>query len=97
MHLICFLTPCHFLFSFVVIKQVLGGVAWDGPLEPARDARNRLYAPLGLEPPAPSAAGGDGEGGGEGAAAKKAAAAAARGDEHASYQSLLNDAARGLM
>jgi hypothetical protein len=72
---------------------------WDGPLDGAREARNALAALLRVEVRA-AGRGGGGAGGGGGAAAaaaakKAAAAAAAARDDYLSYQSLLDDAARG--
>ncbi|GBF90082.1 tubulin-folding cofactor D [Raphidocelis subcapitata] len=69
---------------------------WDGPLDGARAARGALAAALRVEVRARAA----GAGGADAAAvaAKRAAAAAAAAegrDEYLSYQSLLDDAARG--
>ncbi|KAI8474637.1 MAG: armadillo-type protein [Monoraphidium minutum] len=68
---------------------------WDGPLDGARAARGRLAELLGVEVRARAAGAGGADGGGGAAARAAAAAAAGRRDEYLSYQSLLDDAARG--
>lgn len=67
--------------------QVLATCSWDGDVAAAKAARQRLYPLLGLQPPAVAA-------GKKCAAGRPAAAAAAKGGEGASYQMLIDTAAR---
>lgn len=67
--------------------QVLATCSWDGDVAAAKAARQRLYPLLGLHPPAAAA-------GKKCAAGRPAAAAAAKGGEGASYQMLIDTAAR---
>lgn len=69
--------------------EVLLTTAWDGPLEGARAARNQLAGLLGLQVKTRLVTTGKGAAGG-GVAGWRVA-----DDENASYQALLNDAARG--
>lgn len=68
--------------------DLLLSTPWDGPLEGARGARNALAALLGLEVRSRLV-------GAAGGVATGVAALRVRADENASYQSLLDDAARG--
>jgi hypothetical protein len=68
---------------------------WDGPLDGARQARNALAALLGLEVKARPAAAAQPGAGAAAAAAAGVAKLRVAADENASYQSLLDDAARG--
>jgi tubulin-specific chaperone D len=68
--------------------DVLLTVPWDGPVDEARAGRDELAALLGIEVKTRRVAAGS-------AGGAKAVVVAPRWDENASYQSLLDDAARG--
>ncbi len=73
--------------SYDQITDLLLVTPWDGSLDAARTARDQIAGLISVAVPATKAATG---------AAGARGAAAGRGDEYSSYQSLLNDTARGL-
>ena len=68
-----------------VSLQILGGTVWDGDLETVKTERNKLYEPLTLEPPVVTVS-----------ASEEGKSKSKESEDTISYQTLLNDFARGM-